>query len=84
MSTVTMAFTDHSKMCILLQEYSHNNLAGKTPLLVRDLLVNLWDILPETGKSRACWDMDGNKHFPVPYAVCEVGIFFTGPGDSGP
>ena len=35
--------------------------AGKTPLLVRDMSVNFQDILPETSKSRACWDMGGNS-----------------------
>ena len=34
-------------------------LAGKTPLLVGDMLVNFWDILSETSKSSACWDMGG-------------------------
>ena len=34
-------------------------LAGKKPLLVRDMLVNFEDILPETSKSSACLDMGG-------------------------
>ena len=32
-------------------------LAVNTPLLVGDMLVNVGDILPETSKSSACWDM---------------------------
>ena len=35
-------------------------LAGKTPLLVRDMLVNFRDILPETSKSSACWNTGRN------------------------
>ena len=37
-------------------------LAGETPLLVRDMLINFGDILPETSKSSACWDIGGNSH----------------------
>ena len=39
--------------------FSINNLclAGKSSLMVGDMLVNL-GILPETSKSIACWDMD--------------------------
>ena len=43
-------------------------LAGKTPLLVGDILVYFVDILPETSKSSACWDMGGNLHLTV--TVC--------------
>ena len=38
------------------------DLAGKTPLLVGDILVNFEDTLTETSKSSACWDMGGNSH----------------------
>ena len=37
-------------------------LAKKTPVLVGDMLVNFGDILPETSKSSACWDIGGNSH----------------------
>ena len=37
-------------------------LAGKTPLLVGDMLDNFGDILPETSKISACLDMIGNSH----------------------
>ena len=37
-------------------------LAGKTPLLVQKMLVNFLDILPETSKTSACWDMGRNSH----------------------
>ena len=37
-------------------------LAGKTPLLIGDMLVNFGNILPDTSKSSACWDMGGNSH----------------------
>ena len=32
------------------------------PLLVGDMLVNFGDILPETSKSSACWDISVNSH----------------------
>ena len=35
------------------------SVAGKTPLLVGDMLVNFWDILSEASKSSASWDMGG-------------------------
>ena len=35
---------------------------GKNPLLVGDMPVNLGDILVETSKNSACWDMGGNCH----------------------
>ena len=37
-------------------------LTGNSPLLFADMLVNFGDILPETSKSSACWDMGGNSH----------------------
>ena len=37
-------------------------LAGKPLLLVRGMLVNFGDILSETDKNSACWDMGGNSH----------------------
>ena len=51
-------------MCIIII-FSMNNLYStnkETPLLVGDMLVNFGDILPETNKSSACWDMGGNSH----------------------
>ena len=65
MCTVTMAFTGQSRnLHIVAGMLSMDNLylAGKTPLLVRDMLVNFGDILPEISKSSAFWDMDGNSH----------------------
>ena len=59
MSTVTMAFTGQSRnLHIMGRIFSLDNLylAGKTPSLVGDMLVNLGDILPETSKSSACSD----------------------------
>ena len=38
----------------------HLYLAGKTPLVVGDMLVSFGDILPETNKCSACWDMGWN------------------------
>ena len=39
-------------------------LAGKTHLLVGDMLVNFGNILPETNKSSACWGMGWNSCLP--------------------
>ena len=36
-------------------------LTGKTPWLLGDQLVNFGDVLPESSKSTACWDMDVNS-----------------------
>ena len=65
MSTVILAFTGLSgnlhimaEMILLVNFY----LTGKTPLLVMDMLVNFGDILPETSKISACWDIGGNSH----------------------
>ena len=48
---------------IIVGIFSMDNLylAGKTPLLVMGMLVNFGEILPETSKSSACWDMGGNS-----------------------
>ena len=65
MCTVTMAFTGLSRnLHIVARIFSLDNLSlpGKTPLLVGDMLVNFGDILPETSKSSACWDMGGDSH----------------------
>ena len=65
MCTVTMAFTGLSRnLHIVARIFSLDNLslAGKTPSLVGDMLVNIGDILPETSRSSACWDMGGNSH----------------------
>ena len=37
-------------------------LEGKSPLLMRNNQVNFGDILPETGKSSAFWDMGVDSH----------------------
>ena len=34
----------------------------ETPFAGRGMLVNFGNILPETSKSSACWDMGGNSH----------------------
>ena len=69
MSTVKIAF-------IVLSRYLHITagffsfdslyLAGKTPLLIGDMLINFWDMLPETSKSSACWGMGGDSHLTCP------------------
>ena len=55
---MTMAFTGRSRdlhiMAGIVSLYDLY-LARKTPLLVRDML-------PETKKCSACWDMGGNFH----------------------
>ena len=38
------------------------SLAVKIPSLVRDMLVNFGDILPETSKNSTCWDMGGSSN----------------------
>ena len=63
--TVMMAFTGQSEnLHILAELFPLDNLylEGKTLLLVRDMLFNFGDILPETNKSSVCWDMGGNPH----------------------
>ena len=65
MCTVTMAFTGqpinlHNMAGISSMDNLY--LAGKTPLLVGDMLVNFGDILPEIIKSSACWGMERNFH----------------------
>ena len=47
-------------MCIFLLDILY--LEGKSPLLVRNNQVNFGDILPETSKSSAFWDMGVNFH----------------------
>ena len=37
-------------------------LEGKSPLLMRNIQVNFGDILPETSKSSAFWDMGVNSN----------------------
>ena len=37
-------------------------LEGKSPLLMRNIQVNFGDILPETSKSSAFWDMGVDSH----------------------
>ena len=65
MCTVTMAFTGLSRNLHIMAGIfllDNPSLAGKTPLLVEYMLVNFGDILPETSKSSACWDMGGNSN----------------------
>ena len=59
-----MASTGQSKICIFCQEFSLNilYLEGKNPLLVSNIQVNFGDILPETSKSSAFWDMGMDSH----------------------
>ena len=62
MSTVRMAFKGLSRnVCIMAGIFSLHDLylTGKAPLLVGDMLVNVWDILPE---GSACWDSSANSH----------------------
>ena len=47
--------------------------AGNTPLQVGDILVKFEDILRETSKSSACWDMGGNSHLTCQH-VCAVTV----------
>ena len=37
-------------------------LEGKSPLLMRNNHVKFWDMLPETSKSSAFWDIGVNSH----------------------
>ena len=65
MYTVTMAFDGQSKdLHIIADIFSLDDvyLAGKSPLLVRNKLLNLWDILPKTSKSSKLWDIGENFH----------------------
>ena len=73
MSTVTVAFTGQSRnLHIMAGIFSIRNpyLAGKTFLLVRDMLVNFVDIMPETSKNSACWDMGRNSHLRSQLTNC--------------
>ena len=57
-----MPFTGHSEnVHIIAGLFSMNNLylTGNSPLLFGDMLVKFGDILLETSKSSACWDMGG-------------------------
>ena len=65
MGTVTMAFTGQSKNVHILAgilSLDNKYQTGKTPLLASNMLVNCRDILPETSKGSACWDLGGNSH----------------------
>ena len=62
MSTVTTAFNGQSKHLHILAgivSLNNVNLAGKTPLLVRERLVNFGDSLPETSKNSSRSGMSG-------------------------
>ena len=54
---------------------------GKSPLLMRNIQVNFGDILPETSKSNAFWDMGVDSHlkwlllFSQPYGIDKCPIF---------
>ena len=59
-----MASTGQSKICIFWQEFFSLDilyLEGKSPLLMRNIQVNFGDILPDTSKSSAFWDMGVNS-----------------------
>ena len=65
MSTVTMTFTGQSKNLHIIAELvllDNLYLTGKIPLLVRNMLVNFLNILSETSKGSACWEMAVNSH----------------------
>ena len=65
MSTIIIAFIGQTrKLHIMAGIFSTNYiyLVGKNPLLVGDMLVNFEDVLQETSKSRAWWDMGGTSH----------------------
>ena len=65
MGTVITAFTGKSRnLHIMAGMISMDNLylAGKTPLLVGDMLVNFRDIMKKTSESSAFWYMGGNSH----------------------
>ena len=49
---------------VIEEVFSLDNLSikGRITLLVRDMLINFGDILPETSTSSACWDMAGNSN----------------------
>ena len=79
MGKVTTSFTGQSEnLHILVGICPLDNLylAAKTPLLVGEVLVSFGDVLPETSKSSACWDMGENSHqtwlfddsFYIPYS----------------
>ena len=60
-----MASTGQSKMCIFWQDNFSLDilyLEGKSPLLMRNNQVRFGDILPETSKNSAFWDMGVNSH----------------------
>ena len=44
---------------------NNRSLAGKTPLLAGDMLINFGDFLPETSKSSAYWDMGRSSHLTL-------------------
>ena len=59
----TMAFTVQSKICIFGQEsLDIPYLKGKSPLVMSNIQVKIRDILPETSKSSAFWDMGVDSH----------------------
>ena len=65
MSNVIMVSTGLSRnVHIMARIFSFDNLylAGKTPLLVREMIVNIRDIPLEPKKSSASWHMGGNSH----------------------
>ena len=61
----TMTFNGQSENVYILAgicPLDNLYLTGKPPLLVGDMMANFGDILPETSKSSACWEMRGNSH----------------------
>ena len=61
---VTMAFGQSQNLHFLAEIFSFDilYLEGKSPLLMRENHVKFRDMLPETSKSSAFWDMGVNSH----------------------
>ena len=61
------------EICVLRQEFSQCiiYIRRENPLLVDNMhmLVDFGDILPETSKSSACWDV--SVHIPIPYMAVQ-------------
>ena len=65
---VTMAFNGQFKSLHILAGILSLDilyLGGKSPLLMRNIQVNFWDILPKTSKSSAFWDMGVNSNLKL-------------------
>ena len=63
-----MAFTGQSKKLHILAGISSLDilyLEGKSPLLMSNIQVNFGDVLPESSKSSAFWDMGVDSHLKL-------------------